>query len=87
MGIWQWSMLIPFMNIITVPEQLEMPVFTPNDYFWKKHWDGKNKEDKWRVFANAVRSAMAECGGFELSDSVQEDKAEYKDVVWGKAFK
>ena len=23
----------------------EMPVFEPNDYFWKNHWDGK--EEKW----------------------------------------
>ena len=32
-----------------------MPVFAPNEYFWKNHWDGKNEEDKWKVFANAVR--------------------------------
>jgi len=74
MSIWQWSFLIPFMNVIVMPELLEMPVFKPNDYFWKKYWDGKNEEDKWKVFANAVRGAMAECGGLELSDSVQEDK-------------
>lgn len=31
----------------------EMPVFKPNEYFWKHHWDGK--EDKWVAFARAVR--------------------------------
>ena len=31
----------------------EMPVFEPNEYFWKHHWDGK--EDKWVAFARAVR--------------------------------
>jgi hypothetical protein len=29
-----------------------MPVFEPNEYFWKNHWDGQ--EEKWRVFAKAV---------------------------------
>ena len=40
----------------------EMPVFKPNDYFWKNHWDGK--EDKWKTYARAVRSVMIENGGF-----------------------
>lgn len=31
----------------------EMPVFAPNEYFWKNHWDGK--EEKWDAFARAVR--------------------------------
>ena len=70
MGLWHWSFLIPFMNIITLPELLEMPVFAPNDYFWNKYWDGKNEEEKWEVFAKAVRQVMAKTGGFALSDSV-----------------
>mmetsp|Transcript_1278 Transcript_1278/g.1725 ORF Transcript_1278/g.1725 Transcript_1278/m.1725 type:complete len:90 (+) Transcript_1278:850-1119(+) len=87
MGLWHWSFLIPFMNGLVYPEVLEMPVFAPNDFFWNKYWDGKNEEDKWKIFAQAVREAMAECGGFKLSDSVQEDKMEFKNLVWGKAFK
>lgn len=31
----------------------EMPVFKPNEYFWKHHWDGK--EERWKPFARAVR--------------------------------
>ena len=87
MGIWQWSFLIPFMNIFLWPKQQELPVFAPNEYFWKNHWDGKNEEDKWEIFANAVREVMAEAGGFKLSDSTQEDKVAYKKLVWGGAFK
>lgn len=30
----------------------EMPVFEPNEYFWKEHWDGK--ENKWETYARAV---------------------------------
>jgi len=41
---------------------IEMPDFKPNDFFWKHHWDGK--EEKWVAFARAVRTVMAETGGF-----------------------
>ena len=30
----------------------EMPVFEPNEYFWKHHWDGK--EPKWEAYARVV---------------------------------
>ena len=69
MGIFHWFILIPCMNVFVWPELLEMPIFAPNAYFWSKYWDGKNEEDKWKVFAEAVREAMAECGGLKLSDS------------------
>ena len=68
-------------------EQLEMPVFEPNEYFWKHHWDGKDPETKWIVFADAVRAVMAECAGLELSDETLATKSEYKNVVWGKSAK
>lgn len=87
MGIWQWSFLIPFMNIFIYPEQLELPIFAPNDFFWKKYWDGKNEEDKWKVFANAIREVIATYGDLKLSDSTAEDKVAYKNLVWGDAFK
>jgi hypothetical protein len=35
-----------------------MPVFEPNEYFWKNHWDGK--EEKWRVYARVVQQLIAE---------------------------
>lgn len=30
-----------------------LPVFEPNDYFWKHHW--QEGQDKGQVYANAVR--------------------------------
>jgi hypothetical protein len=45
----------------------EMPVFRPNEFFWKNYWDGK--EDKWVTYARAVRSVMAESSGMEVSDT------------------
>ena len=64
-----------------------MPVFAPNEYFWKHHWDGKDPKMKWKVFANAVREAMGEAGGYYLSDSSIDDKLEYKNLIWGKGVK
>ena len=64
-----------------------MPVFEPNEYFWKHHWDGKDPDTKWEVFAEAVRTAMAECAGFKLSNSSLRDKYEYKEIIWGKKTK
>ena len=66
---------------------MEMPVFAPNDYFWNKFWDGKDPETKWQVYADAVREAMAEVGGYELSDSTMDDKQDYVDLVWGSKVK
>ena len=60
-----------------------MPVFAPNEYFWKNHWDGKDEKGKWKAFAEAVRQAMAEVGGYKLSNSTMEDKAEYSKIIWG----
>jgi len=87
MNLWAWSFLVPFAGIFTQTELLELPVFAPNDYFWDKYWDGKDPMTKWEVFAEAVREAMADVGGLILSDSVAEDKMEYKRLVWGKADK
>lgn len=55
--------IVCFHCIFSVFTVYEMPVFTPNDYFWKNHWDGK--EEKWVVFARTVRQLMIEQGNFE----------------------
>ncbi len=61
----------------------ELPVFTPNDYFWKHHWDGK--EEKWEVFARTMQHIIADLGHFEFSESSNDDKVEYKRLVRGKS--
>ena len=45
--------------ILLLPEALMwgytrdvMPTFTPNEYFWNHHWDGK--EEKWVAYARAI---------------------------------
>ena len=87
MDVWHWSFLLPLLGIGYWCENLEMPVFAPNDYFWKNHWDGKDEKKKWYVFAEAVRQAMAECGNYKLSSATMQDKMEYKEIIWGKSKK
>lgn len=59
---------------------LELPVFTPNDYFWKHHQ--RKGEEKWETYARVVRDIMAKAGGFKLSEKSIEDKFKFKDLVY-----
>ena len=80
MPVWTW-MMMSFSPIFVQISVLEMPVFEPNEYFWKHHWDGK--EEKWVAYARAVRQIMGETGGFPLVDMNVEDKLEYRNIVRG----
>ena len=63
------------MNIV------EMPVFEPNDYFWKHHWT-EGKQEKWEAYADAVRHIIAEeHGDLELVDETMEDKFAFKEYL------
>jgi hypothetical protein len=46
------------MAIAIKQQVIELPVFEPNDYFWKHHWQ-EGKEEKWEAFARVVRQIMA----------------------------
>lgn len=74
--------LVCIHSIFSVYTVYEMPVFTPNEYFWKNHWDGK--EERWFAFQRAVRQCMIEVGEFEDSDKSMKDKLAYKNLVRGK---
>ena len=60
----------------------EMPVFEPNEYFWKNHWDGK--EERWVAFARAVRNCMLLKSGLKDTEATMEDRVRYKFLVRGK---
>jgi hypothetical protein len=59
----------------------EFPVFKPNEYFWKNHWDEKGGEQKWEAYMNVIRNLMAQSFDFKLSDLAIEDKAVYKSLL------
>mmetsp|Transcript_1429 Transcript_1429/g.928 ORF Transcript_1429/g.928 Transcript_1429/m.928 type:complete len:103 (-) Transcript_1429:40-348(-) len=65
----------------------EYPVFKPNEYFWKKHYDPTSGKEKWEVFAETVRKIMQESFGFKLVDHGVEEKAQYKSKLLGKLYK
>ena len=75
MNVWWYSILL-FHCIATSVTVNELPVFAPNDYFWENHWNGK--DEKWKVYANAVRSVIADFGGLQLHSATMEDKMELK---------
>lgn len=86
-SFFDWTFMMGCSWGIIWSEHIEMPVFAPNEYFWKNFADGKDEKEKVAIFAEAVREAMAEVGGFKLSDSTVEDKFEYKKMIWGKNAK
>lgn len=60
----------------------ELPVFEPNEYFWKNHWQ-EGKEEKWEAYARVIREIMCEVGGLKPSELSLEDKLDYKNIVRG----
>jgi len=75
-----WTMQL--LSVYSKVTCLELPVFTPNDYFWENHWDGK--QDKVGLFADTMREIMAEVGGYKLSDATVDDKLDFKKILKGK---
>lgn len=69
MGGWFWTSTLK-----------ELPVFEPNDFFWKNYWR-EGKEEKWEAFARAVQEIIAEASGLEVSNCTLEDKNEYKSLM------
>lgn len=60
----------------------ELPVFKPNDYFFKHHV--KEGEEKWMAYMRVIREIMAESLNFKLSDQRLEDKFDYKVALYPK---
>lgn len=63
-------------------EVIELPVFQPNDYFFKHH--AKEGEEKWKTYARVIRDIMAREGNLKQSDLQIEDKFEYKKQLYPK---
>lgn len=55
-GTFEYFMLMMGCGICLVTMK-EMPVFEPNEYFWKNHWDGK--EEKVLLYCRIMQEIMA----------------------------
>ena len=61
-------------------KRIKLPVFEPNDYFFKNHQ--QDGEEKWETFARIIRDLMSEHSGLPKSDLTVEDKFEYKKILY-----
>lgn len=68
-------------------DMFEMPVFRPNEFFWKNHV--KEGEEKWQTYARVIRQIIHEEGGipYAQNETQIQDKNEYKKLLWPKKEK
>ena len=59
-----------------------LPVFQPNAYLWNTHAD--KGDEKWKIYAWAVRDVMSKVGGFGKSDLTFSEKKVYVNYLSGK---
>jgi hypothetical protein len=59
----------------------ELPVFKPNDYFFKHHL--RDGEEKWECYSRIIREIMSKNLGIRLSDQSFKHKVEYRTKVFG----
>lgn len=66
LSVFWWSCMVPLGGGIHFQTMHELPVFEPNEFFWKNHWQ-EGKEEKWMAYARAIQTIMCEVGGLKLS--------------------
>jgi hypothetical protein len=61
------------------------PVFTPNEYFWKHHWEpNKDIEEKVETYMRVMRTIMMKHGGFKDGNEWKaEDRFDYIKAYTG----
>ena len=63
-----------------------MPIFRPNDYFYKHHQ--REGEEKWQTYARVIRDIISEEGDLTIAKKLNGDevdfreKKEYKNLLW-----
>ena len=56
-----------------------MPAFVPNEYLFERHADKGN--DRWEIYAWAVRDIMSTAGQLEKSEQPYRDKLHYESIL------
>lgn len=65
-------------SCITV-DLIQLPDFQPNEFLFEKH--ANQGAERWNVFAWAVRTVMADIGGFKFSDVPHRTKMVYESYM------
>ena len=60
----------------------ELPAFSPNEYMYETHAD--KGDEKWEIFAWAIRDLLAKRGGFGKTDIPWKLKNEVFNYYMGK---
>ena len=76
--------LIGASNLYCTATHKELPVFRPNDYFWKTHQ--RKDEEKWQTYARVMREIMAEVSGLPLEDQFIEQKFRYREILYPEKY-
>ena len=58
----------------------EMPVFKPNEYFFKNHQ--REGEEKWETYARVIRDLMSQESGMKIMDVTIEEKFKYREYIY-----
>ena len=58
----------------------ELPVFKPNEFFWKNHM--KEGEEKVDTYMRVMREVMAENLGQKIIDIDINEKFDYRNLIW-----
>jgi len=56
-----------------------LPAFIPNDFLFETHKD--KGEERWEIFAWAVRDAMSKAGNLPLSEQPLREKLKYMEEL------
>ena len=72
-------------QIVNHIEVTQLPVFAPNEYLFKTHM--KTGEEKWQVYAEAVRQCMSDASGLPKSETTLQKKIECKTLLLGDKYK
>mmetsp|Transcript_19140 Transcript_19140/g.32628 ORF Transcript_19140/g.32628 Transcript_19140/m.32628 type:complete len:111 (-) Transcript_19140:119-451(-) len=60
--------------------KIDMPIFRPNDFFWRNHQ--QEGEEKWETYLRVIRQLMSEVSDLPLREQHIEEKFEYKKILY-----
>jgi hypothetical protein len=75
-----WPLIIMHLSLFDFKcEVLELPTFTPNEYLYKEH--ANKGQEKWEIYAWAIREIMSAAGDIEKNDAPYRDKLQYESIL------